>query len=65
MDMLAIASQLLSMQMQQIRQTAAVAAVKSAAQADQNVVNMLTEAADVSRSVPVSQTKGAVVDILA
>ena len=65
MDMLAIASQLLSMQMQQIRQTAAVAAVKSAAQADQNVVNMLTEAADASRSVPVSQTKGAVVDILA
>lgn len=65
MDMLTIATQLMGMQMQQIRQTAQVAAVKAAAQADQSVVNMLTEAADVTRSVPVSQTKGTVLDILA
>ena len=65
MDMLTVATQLMGMQMQQIRQAAAVAAVKSVYAADKTVVDMLAQTTDSSRTVPVSQTKGNVVDILA
>jgi len=65
MEVSGIMAQLLASQMQSIQQTAAVHAVKAAAEAEQNVVNMLQEAAQQNRTVPVDAgaSRGTLVDI--